>query len=432
MPDGTDIQTDLAEEVSVLPAISAVAAEEWDACAGAENPFLSHDFLNALEESGSVRAQTGWLPRHLAVNDANGKLAAAMPLYMKGHSQGEYVFDWGWADAYERAGGRYYPKLLSAVPFTPATGPRMLVRPDIDRARAQEILAGGIEEEKQSREDAVVEVFPLQPDGEEHQEEEEPFEDPFVELGGMTGRKRPGQVDLDRFAGAGHLDEMLDAGGVEPIQGFGDEDRGLVVKGPGKDDPDSGFRDATVELAVDEVGDPHQEDSDRRDHHEVVPEPRPGELGDPGVDPSEKDQAQDAPMAGHAALEKLEEDPRALAELLPVVEEHVAEAAAQHNAAERGKSDEVGHLVLPELAAPVPDELLQQEIGEKEAQHVGETVPADPKGVREPDQEGTQVMDPGGGVGENGNEVGHGGYFPRPPRGFKLKPGPPPQQNILK
>ena len=144
MPDGTDIQTDLAEEVSVLPAISAVPAQEWDACAGADNPFLSHDFLNALEESGSVRAQTGWLPRHITVNDRAGRLAAALPLYLKGHSQGEYIFDWGWADAYERAGGRYYPKLLSAVPFTPVTGPRMLVRPDIDRARAQEILAGGI------------------------------------------------------------------------------------------------------------------------------------------------------------------------------------------------------------------------------------------------------------------------------------------------
>lgn len=144
MPDGTDIQCELAEEVSVLPAISAVSAPEWDACAGPENPFLSHDFLNALEESGSVRAQTGWLPRHLAVNDRDGRIAAAMPLYLKGHSQGEYVFDWGWADAYERAGGRYYPKLLSAVPFTPVTGPRLLVRPDIDRARAQEILAGGI------------------------------------------------------------------------------------------------------------------------------------------------------------------------------------------------------------------------------------------------------------------------------------------------
>lgn len=144
MPDGTDIDKDLAEEVSVLPAISAVGAEEWDACAGAENPFLSHDFLNALEESGSVRAETGWLPRHLVVKDGDGRLAAAMPMYLKGHSQGEYVFDWGWADAYERAGGRYYPKLLSAVPFTPATGPRMLVRPDIDRARAEEILAGGV------------------------------------------------------------------------------------------------------------------------------------------------------------------------------------------------------------------------------------------------------------------------------------------------
>lgn len=144
MPDGTDSDKEMAEDVSVLPAISAVGAEEWDACAGAENPFLSHDFLNALEESGSVRAETGWLPRHLVVKDGDGRLAAAMPMYLKGHSQGEYVFDWGWADAYERAGGRYYPKLLSAVPFTPATGPRMLVRPDIDRARAEEILAGGV------------------------------------------------------------------------------------------------------------------------------------------------------------------------------------------------------------------------------------------------------------------------------------------------
>lgn len=144
MPDGTDIENELAEEVSVLPAISAVAAEEWDACAGADNPFLSHDFLNALEESGSVRAETGWLPRHLVVNDGAGRLAAAMPMYLKGHSRGEYVFDWGWADAYERAGGRYYPKLLSAVPFTPVTGARMLVRPDIDRARAEGILAGGV------------------------------------------------------------------------------------------------------------------------------------------------------------------------------------------------------------------------------------------------------------------------------------------------
>jgi predicted N-acyltransferase len=142
MPDGADI--DLAEEVAVLPAISAVPAAEWDACAGEANPFLSHDFLNALEQSGSVRAETGWLPRHLAVTDSAGALAACMPLYLKGHSRGEYVFDWGWADAYERAGGRYYPKLLSAVPFTPVTGPRMLVRPDIDRARAEEILAGGI------------------------------------------------------------------------------------------------------------------------------------------------------------------------------------------------------------------------------------------------------------------------------------------------
>ena len=144
MPDGTDNPNELTEQAAVLSSIAEVSASDWDACAGSDNPFLSHAFLKALEDSGSVRAETGWLPRHLIVHDQAGKLAAAMPMYLKGHSQGEYIFDWGWADAYERAGGRYYPKLLSAVPFTPATGPRMLVRPDVDADRAETLLAGAI------------------------------------------------------------------------------------------------------------------------------------------------------------------------------------------------------------------------------------------------------------------------------------------------
>ena len=143
MPDG-DGTGGIEAAVRVLPGIGDVAAAEWDACAGSANPFLSHAFLSALEDSGAVTAESGWLPRHLVVEDAAGRVVGAMPLYLKGHSYGEYVFDWAWADAYERAGGRYFPKLLSAVPFTPVPGPRMLVRPDADRTRVEEVLAGGV------------------------------------------------------------------------------------------------------------------------------------------------------------------------------------------------------------------------------------------------------------------------------------------------
>ncbi len=125
MPDGNEQIT-----VKVVAHISEVDAGGWDACAGGVNPFVSHAFLNALEESGSVTARTGWQPQHLVVEDGNGDVAACAPLYLKSHSYGEYVFDWGWADAWERAGGSYYPKLQSAVPFTPATGPRLLIRED--------------------------------------------------------------------------------------------------------------------------------------------------------------------------------------------------------------------------------------------------------------------------------------------------------------
>jgi uncharacterized protein len=105
----------------------------WDGCANPPgepyNPFVSHAFLAALERSGSTSARTGWLPRHLLLEEPQGRLLAAAPCYLKSHSRGEFVFDWGWADAYERAGGRYYPKLQIAVPFTPVTGPRLLSPP---------------------------------------------------------------------------------------------------------------------------------------------------------------------------------------------------------------------------------------------------------------------------------------------------------------
>jgi predicted N-acyltransferase len=115
--------------ISVRPAMSEFDAAEWDACAGPDNPFLRHAFLEALEESGSARPETGWAPHHLALEDDSGTLLGAVPMYLKSQSQGEYVFDHQWAAAYERAGGDYYPKLLAAVPFTPVTGRRLLARP---------------------------------------------------------------------------------------------------------------------------------------------------------------------------------------------------------------------------------------------------------------------------------------------------------------
>src|SRR5262245_12461692 len=124
MPDdGEKLSLKLVGRIADIP------AEAWDACAGDDNPFVSHAFLKALEDSRSVGGRSGWLPQHVAIEDGGGRLLACTPLYVKSHSQGEYVFDHGWAQAYERAGGRYYPKLQVAVPFTPVPGPRLLVRP---------------------------------------------------------------------------------------------------------------------------------------------------------------------------------------------------------------------------------------------------------------------------------------------------------------
>ena len=108
--------------------IASFDAADWDACAGDGNPFLTHAFLSALEDSGSAVAARGWQPVPIAIDGPDGRPAAVLPAYAKGHSQGEYVFDHAWADAYERAGGRYYPKLQIAVPFTPVPGRRLLTR----------------------------------------------------------------------------------------------------------------------------------------------------------------------------------------------------------------------------------------------------------------------------------------------------------------
>jgi predicted N-acyltransferase len=164
--DSSEITLEAVSSVSQIP------AEDWDACANppadpdsldlldtlassspaadcragstpSHNPFVSHAFFSALEQSGSACARTGWGPRHLLAR-LDGDIAGIVPCYLKSHSQGEYVFDRGWADAYERAGGRYYPKLQASVPFTPATGARLLIRDGADRERIGSALASGL------------------------------------------------------------------------------------------------------------------------------------------------------------------------------------------------------------------------------------------------------------------------------------------------
>lgn len=135
MPDGNDQRI-----IKTLGSISEISANAWDACAGTGNPFVRHAFLWALEESGSATDETGWIPRHLVIETPEGRIEACAPMYIKTHSYGEYIFDWGWADAYERAGGRYYPKMQCAVPFTPVPGPRLLVAPDTDPGLCTELL----------------------------------------------------------------------------------------------------------------------------------------------------------------------------------------------------------------------------------------------------------------------------------------------------
>lgn len=161
--DSSEIALEAVSSVSQIP------AEDWDACANpagppdvrevpaspgtkgrsragsntAFNPFVSHAFFSAVEASGSASPRTGWAPRHLLAR-LDGEIAGIVPCYLKSHSQGEYVFDRGWAEAYQRAGGRYYPKLQASVPFTPATGPRLLIRDGADRERIGSALASGL------------------------------------------------------------------------------------------------------------------------------------------------------------------------------------------------------------------------------------------------------------------------------------------------
>ena len=119
-------------QVEVLNSLRDVEASEWDALVGDHDPFVEHGFLLALEDSGSLDERTGWYPHHLVARTDEGVACAAMPLYLKDNSYGEYIFDWGWAEAAYAAGIPYYPKLVSAVPFTPATGRRILIAPEAE------------------------------------------------------------------------------------------------------------------------------------------------------------------------------------------------------------------------------------------------------------------------------------------------------------
>ncbi|PTX58084.1 hypothetical protein C8N43_2760 [Litoreibacter ponti] len=143
--------TETEVEITAISSLSQIEAAEWDACACPEaadgrpkDPFTTHRFLGALERSGSVGTGTGWQPQYLLARQA-GKLIATAPLYAKNHSQGEYIFDHNWAHAYERAGGRYYPKLQLAVPHTPATGRRLLTRPGFEEIGQSALVQGAVQ-----------------------------------------------------------------------------------------------------------------------------------------------------------------------------------------------------------------------------------------------------------------------------------------------
>ncbi|MFS2026951.1 GNAT family N-acetyltransferase [Massilia sp. CT11-137] len=127
----------------IVSSLSEIGQADWDALVALQqdpNPFLSFAFLHALHESGSATPETGWQPQYIALYDKDERLAAALPLYVKGHSYGEYVFDWAWANAYQEHGLDYYPKLLSAIPFTPVSGPRLLARDAPARAALVDVL----------------------------------------------------------------------------------------------------------------------------------------------------------------------------------------------------------------------------------------------------------------------------------------------------
>jgi uncharacterized protein len=146
-------------QIEVMDSLSAIPPPQWDALAAAAggNVFLTHAYLHSLHRTGCIGGRTGWRPRYLIARDESSTLAGAVPLYLKNHSYGEYVFDWAWADAYRRAGGEYYPKLLAAVPFTPCTGPRVLA---VDEATRLALMQGAMAFAQQSGVSSLHVLFP--------------------------------------------------------------------------------------------------------------------------------------------------------------------------------------------------------------------------------------------------------------------------------
>jgi predicted N-acyltransferase len=150
--------------VAVHDAIDQVGRDEWNALAGTSFPFLRHEFLAAAEQNGCVADSAGWLPCHIVIRDAKQAMVAAMPLYEKSHSWGEFVFDWAWANAYERAGLDYYPKLVSAVPFTPAPSPRLLLADVNDSDAATALIQSAVTLAEERECSSVHVLFPSSQD----------------------------------------------------------------------------------------------------------------------------------------------------------------------------------------------------------------------------------------------------------------------------
>ncbi len=183
--------------VRVHNAIAEIPAAAWDACAGEVNPSVCYAFLSALEDSGSTTARTGWNPQHLSLAGPDGTILGVVPLYAKTHSYGEYVFDYGWADAYERAGGRYYPKLLSGVPFTPVPGPRLLLHPRAPTQTRAHLIAAMVELANRRHISSVHVTFP------EHAEAEALTEAGFLQrIGQQFHWTNEGYRDFDGFLAA--------------------------------------------------------------------------------------------------------------------------------------------------------------------------------------------------------------------------------------
>jgi hypothetical protein len=183
-------------KIEVLPGVAEVAPAEWNALVGAGSPFLEWEWLASLEQAGAVGGSSGWMPQPLVARQ-NGRIVAACPLYVKGHSEGEFVFDWSWAEAAERAGIRYYPKLLVGVPFTPVTGSRFLTAPGVERAAWIERLGNALREICESNELSGAHVNFCQPD------EVEPLRRAGFELrvGIQYHWHNPGYRDFEDYLG---------------------------------------------------------------------------------------------------------------------------------------------------------------------------------------------------------------------------------------